>query len=142
MSVFLVALAAPTVMSDGSTAAPGTALNRIVSDPDWTPDPQHTPNCPLGAALQLLPDDDRQLWAPAQPPPTTVPALTFINRLTVGEQAAIMSAKPMWGVQLAAAGTVDVTDATLSVDFAAAVAGGLLTAPRAAQILNLTVSSP
>lgn len=79
---------------------------------------------------------------PPPPPATTIAAYDFINRLTPAEQGAIMAARPMWGVQIAALGTVDVTNPTLVADFAAAVAGGLLTQARATQIMNLAVASP
>ena len=79
---------------------------------------------------------------PPPPPATTIAAYDFINRLTPAEQGAIMGARPMWGVQIAALGMVDVTNPTLLADFAAAVAGGLLTQARATQILNLSVPSP
>ena len=79
---------------------------------------------------------------PPSPPTTTIPAYDFINRLTAAEQTAFMAAKPMWGVQIAALGTVDVTNPALIADVNAAVAGGLLTQARATQLLNLSVASP
>ena len=79
---------------------------------------------------------------PPPPPPTTISSYDFINRLTAAEQSAILTAKPLWPVQIAALGTVDVTNPTLIADFAAAVAAGLLTQARVTQILNLAVASP
>ncbi len=82
-------------------------------------------------------------WVPPAPPPqTTISAYDFINRLTPAEQTAIQAARPMWPIQIASLGTVDVTNGTLLADIQAAVAAGLLTQARAAQILDLRVPSP
>lgn len=92
--------------------------------------------------LSLVPDDGRPQHALPQPAPTTISAYDFINRIPPTVQAAVMAAKPMWGVQLAAAGTIDVTNPTLLADFTAAVSAGLMTQAQATQILNLAEPSP
>lgn len=73
---------------------------------------------------------------------TTIPALTFIDRFTAAEQAALMAANPVWAVEIAAAGTVTVTDKTLIADMTAAVTAGALTQARMSQVLNLAEASP
>ncbi len=74
--------------------------------------------------------------------PTTIAALDFIRRFTTSEQTTLMTSNPLWALQIAAAGTIDVTNATLIADMNAAVATGLLTQARMSQVLNLAVSSP
>lgn len=88
-------------------------------------------------------------WVPPAPPaPATIDPLSFINRLTPEEQAAITSAGQsnvqvqLWLMKLASAQQVNVTDPLTIGGVNAMVAAGLLTAPRAAQILNLSVASP
>ena len=88
-------------------------------------------------------------WVPpAPPPPTTIDPLAFINRLTPAEQAAITTAGQsnvqvqLWLMKLASAQQVNVTDPLTIGGVNAMVAAGLLTAQRAAQILNLSVASP
>ena len=80
--------------------------------------------------------------APPPPPVTTISALAFIGRFTTAEQSALMTANPMWGLQIAAAGTVDVTDPRVIAGIDAAVKAGALTQSRMTQILNLAVASP
>ena len=118
----------------GTVYPAGARVNAIIYDgvAPYTPE----------AGLVLTNDGGGQIHQPPQPPRTTIAAYDFINRLTPAEQGAIMGARPMWGVQIAALGMVDVTNPTLLADFAAAVAGGLLTQARATQILNLSVPSP
>ena len=130
-------IAGPTGYTDphnGVVYPAGARVNAIVYDgvAPYTPD----------ADLVLADDGGGPIHQPPQPPRTTIPAFDFIDRLTSPEQAGFMAAKPMWGVQIAALGTVDVTNPTLIADVNAAVAGGLLTQARATQIMNLAVASP
>jgi hypothetical protein len=81
-------------------------------------------------------------WAPLAETATLIDPLAFIGRLTQAEQAAIMGVRPLWGLQLARMPIVDVTDPTLVADIGAAVAAGLLTQARAAQVLDLAQASP
>lgn len=74
--------------------------------------------------------------------PTTLPALAFLRRFTQVTQAAVFAANPLWALQIAAAGTIDVTDPTLLADIAAAVSAGLLTQAEADKALDLSQASP
>ena len=80
-------------------------------------------------------------WS-APPPPHMIGALAFIERFTAAEQTALIAANPLWAIKIAAAGTIDTTNATLLADLQAAVTAGALTSARAAQVVNLGVSSP
>lgn len=95
------------------------------------------------AALTVLNGMAPDSWKPPAPAPvTTISALAFIGRFTPAEQSALMSANPMWGLQIAATGTVDVTDPRVIAGLDAAVKAGVLTQARATQVLNLAVASP
>ncbi len=105
-----------------------------------------TVSFPAGAGSQARALNTFNSMAPpgaiATPTPITIDAADFIARLTPAEQAAIVAADPLWAVKVAAAGTINVTDPVVIANANAAVAAGLLTAARAAQILNLAVTSP
>lgn len=73
---------------------------------------------------------------------TTISALDFIRRWTSAEQARLMAANPLWGVMVAAAGTVTVTDPAVVAYVQTAVADGIVTQARATQALDLSVASP
>ena len=79
---------------------------------------------------------------PATVTPTTIAPLDFIRRFTAAEQSALMAANPLWGVLIAAAPVVDVTDAATTGGVQAAVVAGALSQARANQVLNLAVPSP
>ena len=129
---YVVICTAPCVASDGTTQPPGTVINRILADPTFDP----------GPGLSLQPDTAQAVYAPPPPPVTTISALAFIGRFTAAEQSALMSANPMWGLQIAAAGMVDVTDPRVIAGIDAAVKAGALTQSRMTQILNLAIASP
>jgi hypothetical protein len=129
---YVVVCTAPCTAPDGTTQPAGTAVNRIVADPDFNP----------GDGLSLVADDGRPIYAPTTIAPTTIDALSFIRRFTSAERLALMSADPVWGVMIAAAGQIDVTNAELISDIQAAVTAGGLTQARATQILDLTRASP
>lgn len=126
--------------SDGTTQAAGTALSRIV----WDGATPYTPP----AGMQAIPDDGRAVYQPARKAPVSIGSFGFIARFTAAEQQAIQTAAQtnwqvqLWMTQLAASGTVSVTNATVTQGMAELVALNLLTAARSAQILNLAVSSP
>ena len=129
---YVVACAASCVAADGTTQPAGTVLNRIVADPGFSP----------GTGLALAPDTGQAVYTPPPKKVTTIGALEFIDRLTPTEQAAFMSANPMWGLQIAAAGTVNVTDPRVITGMAAGVKDGAITQARVTQVLNLAVASP
>ena len=129
---YVVTCTAPCVASDGTTQPAGTVLNRILADPTFNP----------GPGLSLQPDTGQAVYVPPPAPVTTISALAFIGRFTTAEQSALMSANPMWGLQIAAAGTVDVTDPRVIAGIDAAVKAGALTQSRMTQILNLAIASP
>ena len=129
---YVVTCTAPCVAPGGSTQPAGTVINRILADPTFSP----------GPGLSLKPDTGQAVYAPPPPPVTTISALAFIGRFTAAEQSALMSANPMWGLQIAAAGTVDVTDPRVIAGLDAAVKAGAITQARATQVLNLAVASP
>ncbi len=129
---YVVTCTAPCVASDGSTQPAGTVLNRIVADPGLSP----------GTGLALAPDTGQLVYAPPPKPVTTIGALAFIRRFTPAEQLALTAANPTWGIQIAAAGTITVTDKTLIADMTAAVTAGALTQARMTQVLDLAVVSP
>lgn len=134
MQTWILTLAAPMVMPDGTTQPAGTAVERIV----WDGKTPYTP----AAGLALVADTGQTVFVPAPPVPTTIASLAYIQRFTSAEQTALMAADPLWAVLTAAAGTIDVTNALLLTEMAAAVTAGLLTQARSTQILNLAVSSP
>jgi hypothetical protein len=135
---YVVQCTASCVAIDGTTQPAGTALNRIVADPD-TFNP--------GTGLTLVPDTGQAIY---QPPVVAkqIGALDFIGRFTTAEQQAIQSAGQsnwqvqLWMTQLAAAGTVNVTDTRVTTGMAQLVTLGLLTQQRSDQILNLGTKSP
>jgi hypothetical protein len=98
---------------------------------------------------QIAPDDPRVTAFLAQAP-TMIGAYDFINRFAASEQQAILEASvaaggwqiALWLHQLAASGTVDVTATAVTNGMGSLVSGGLLTAARSAQILNLGTASP
>ena len=93
----------------------------------------------LSAFNGMAPDG----WSsPVPPAPTTIASYEFILRFTPAEQSALMAANPLWGVLVAAAGTIDVTVPTFVAYLQAAVASGALTQARMTQVLNLAVASP
>jgi hypothetical protein len=82
-------------------------------------------------------------WTPPPAPPTTmITPLDFMRRFTTAEMQTLNAANPLWGMQVAAAGSIDVTDPVLLADIAAAVAAGALTQARMTQVLDLTKASP
>ena len=81
-------------------------------------------------------------WAPPSAVPTSLPALDFIRRFTDAERATLMAANPVWGVMIAAAGSVDAASPELLADLTRAVALGALTVQRIAQILDFSQASP
>lgn len=97
---YVVTYAAPCVASDGTTQPAGTVVNRILADPTFNP----------GMGLTLQPDTGQAIYSPPVQVPTSIQSLAFISRFTPAEQSALMTANPMWGIQIVAAGTVDVTD--------------------------------
>jgi hypothetical protein len=111
----------------------GTALNRIIADPASFTPPTNT---------ALVADTGQALYAPPPPTPTTIDALSFIRRFTPAEQSVLQQANPLWGLQIAAAGTINVDDPTLIADMQTAVTAGLLTQARMNQVLNLGTASP
>jgi hypothetical protein len=91
--------------------------------------------------------DTIECLAPPQPdppaaPPTVITPLDFIRRFTLAEQTTLIAANPLWGIMIAAAGTIFVEDPMLQADLAQAVAAGLLTSARMAQVPDLTQASP
>ena len=133
---FLVCAPGECTAPDGTTQPVGTAVGHILYDPAH----EYTP--PEGMALVPAEGFTGTVYQPIPPPPTTIGALAFIRRFTATEQGALMAVDPLWPVMIAAAGIVNVTDPTLTADLAQAVAGGLLTQARVAQILNLSAVSP
>ena len=117
---------------DGTTQPAGTVINRILADPTFNP----------GPGLSLQPDTGQAVYVPPAKPQTTISALAFIGRFTTAEQSALTTANPMWGLQIAAAGTVDVTDPRVIAGIDAGVKAGALTQSRMTQILNLAIASP
>lgn len=81
-------------------------------------------------------------WSPPRDAENTIQALAFIERFTPAEQTTLMAANPLWGVQIAAAGIIDVTNAQLVTEMQAAVAQGALTQARMDQVRNLALASP
>jgi len=120
---------------DGWSAPAGACVMVIEYD-------GHTGYTPPQGLLAPVPYDGRAVFVPAQPTPTLIPSLAFIRRFTSAEVAAITAADPTWAFQVAAAGTISVTDPTLLANAAAAVAAGLMTQARVNQVLNLAVASP
>ncbi len=129
---YVVTCTAPCAAPDGTTQPAGTVINRILADPSFNP----------GPGLSIQPDTGQAVYAPPAAPVTTISALAFISRFTPAEQSALMTANPMWGLQIAAAGTVDVTDPRVIAGIDAAVKAGALTQSRMTQILNLAIASP
>ncbi len=129
---YVVTCTAPCTAPDGTTQPAGTVINRILADPTFDP----------GPGLSIQPDTGQAVYAPPPAPITTISALAFIGRFTAAEQSAMMASNPMWGLQIAAAGTVDVTDPRVIAGLQAAVKAGVLTAARGAQVLNLAAASP
>jgi hypothetical protein len=88
-------------------------------------------------------------WVPpSRPPPTSISSSDFIKRLTPAERLAIATAGQsnaqilVWLTQLGAATTVIMSDPDLLAGVQAMVSAGLLTSQRAAQILDLSQTSP
>lgn len=130
---YVVECNATCTAPDGTQQPAGTVLNRVLVDPDtMTPPPNTT----------FVADTGQAVYWPAPPTPTRISALAFIQRFTPAEQAALQAANPMWGLQIAAAGTINVKDPLLLADMAQAVAAGKLTQARMTQILDLSQSSP
>lgn len=149
----LVMLASPAwansyllICSPSSCRAPdrtvqpaGTAINRIT----W--DGSAALSAPPGT--QIIPDDGRAIYRPHRLA-TQISALGFINRFTPGEQQAVQTAAQthwniqLWMTEVSAAGTIDVTNYTVTQGMAALVAANLITAARSAQILDLSHPSP
>ena len=126
---------------NGNIIPVGSAVQIVmVDDPaDFDPAVSH------GAGYGLVQWTGQTVWQPpaaAPPVPTTLPALTFLRRFTRVTQAAVFAANPLWALQIAAAGTIDVTDPTLLADIAAAVSAGLLTQAEADRALDLSQASP
>lgn len=134
MGQYVLLLTAPTVMSDGTTQSAGTAVTEFV----WDGIAQYTP--PRGTSI--APYTGQTVFVPAQPPPTIITSLAFIQRFTSAEQTTLIAANPLWAIMIAAAGFIDVTDQLLLTNIAAAVEAALLTQSRSNQILNLAVPSP
>ena len=131
-SSYVLVCASPCEV-DGTTQPAGTALSRVIWDGS-------TPFAPPG--MNVVPDTGQTLYTPTLSAPTTISALAFIQRFTAAEQTALMAANSTWGVMIAAAGTIDVTNALLIAQMQAAVTAGALTQARVTQILNLADSSP
>ena len=137
-ATYLVVCSTVCTASDGTTQPAGAALNRVMADPSWSP----------GAGLALIADDGRALYAPTTPVSTMIAPLAFRNRFTPAERQGIITAgRTSAAVQdvydsLLAAIQVDVTDPTTIAGIQALEAAGLIAAGRAAQVLNLAVSSP
>ena len=133
-SSWAVICTAPCIAQDGTTQPAGTVVQKIWWDgvSNWTPP----------ANAQVVPDTGQTLYTPPPVAPTTIDSLDFINRFTTAEQTALMAADPLWGVQIAAAGMITVTNPQLLTEMQAAVAAGALTKARMTQVLNLAVTSP
>jgi hypothetical protein len=130
---YVVQCTAACTASDGTSQPAGTNIIRVLADPaTFAP----------GAGLVLVPDTGQALYAPPAPAPLTIDALAFIRRFTSTEQQTLQAADPLWGLQIAAAGMINVTDPTLLASMQQAVSQGLLTQGRMAQVLNLSVASP
>ena len=135
-SSWAVVCTASCTAPDGTTQPAGTVLGKI-----WWDGAAAYPPC-SAATTACVADTGQAVYAPPAPPPTTIGALAFLRRFSAAERAACLAANPAWGMQIAAAGTIDVTDPTLIADLAAAVAAGALTQARVMQVLNLNVTSP
>ena len=135
---YVVTCSGPCVASDGTTQPTGTVINRILADPTFNP----------GAGLTLQPDTGQAIYAPPAAVPTTIAPEDFINRFSVAEQQAIVTATQtnwqlqLWMNKLTASSSVDVTDPRTTGGIQALVSAGLLTAARGVQVLNLAVTSP
>lgn len=98
---------------------------------------------------QIAADDPRIAAFQAQTP-SLIGSYDFIQRFTAAEQQAIVEASvaaggwqiALWLHMLAAAGTIDVTQPQVTDGMASLVSGGLLTAARSTQVLNLGTTSP
>ena len=126
--------------ADGTTQPAGTVLNAPIAwdgTSAWTPPP----------GTQAVPYTGQVAYSPVVVP-TTIDPEDFLNRFTSAEQQAVSTAAittwqvQLWMTQLAAASTIDVTNAKIVAGVATLVRLNLLTSARAAQVLDLTRASP
>ena len=101
---------------------------------------------PAGCLFQPAPNDGSHInvWSPPVPVPTTIAPLAFIQRLTGDERTAIRAIPALADFLdfVEAAVIVDVTDPLTTSAISGIVAYGALTAQRAAQVLDLSRTSP
>lgn len=137
---YAIVCTASCVAPDGTTQSSGAVLGIVLWDgvSQWQPPPN----------TLAVPFAGQKPYVPAPSVATTVGSYDFINRFSAAEQQAIQTAAQsnwqlqIWMTQLAAVGSVDVTTAKIQSGVAALVAAGLVTQARAAQVMNLAVSSP
>ena len=137
---YLVVTTAPWTATNGEVVPVGMAINSIEADSSFDPG--------AGLALQIAAGQPWYVARQSIVVPTTVATLAFMQRLTVAErQAIIMAARSNaaiqdWRDMVLAVAQVDVTDPLTIGGMNGMAAAGLLTAARAAQILDLSRASP